>query len=45
MARDIEQQLLELDYLGPDEQAVALATPALFERLSLLSQSATRPAA
>jgi membrane glycosyltransferase len=34
-----------LDYLGPDEQAVALATPALFERLSLLSQSATRPAA
>jgi membrane glycosyltransferase len=41
-ARTLDEALA---YLGPDEQAVALATPALFERLSLLSQVATRPAA
>jgi membrane glycosyltransferase len=41
-ARTLEEALA---YLGPDEQAVALATPALFERLSLLSQGVGRPAA
>jgi membrane glycosyltransferase len=41
-ARTLDEALA---YLGPDEQAVALATPALFERLSLLSQGIGRPAA
>ena len=41
-ARTLDEALA---YLGPDEQAVALATPHLFERLSLLSQGVDRPAA
>jgi len=41
-ARTLDEALA---YLGPDEQAVTLATPHLFERLSLLSQGVDRPAA
>jgi membrane glycosyltransferase len=41
-ARTLDEALA---YLRPDEQAFALATPALFERLSRLSQGVDRPAA